>query len=73
VTLISSAPARLALVIGLGVFHPLTQHRQRDGGGVFGGPKPVVGRVENPGVGDLVLGRYQLIGDLIKRGDGAFY
>ena len=70
-SLLSSAAARVAVVVSLGVFRPLTEHRERRGAGVLGGRKPITGRAEHGGVGDLVP--RQFIGNLIKRRDEAFY
>jgi hypothetical protein len=58
----------VAVVVGLGVFRPLTQHRER-GGGAFGGRKPIAHCAEHGGGGDLILSLRQLISNLIKRGD----
>jgi hypothetical protein len=52
-SLLSSAPARVAVVVGLGVFRPLTQYRERRVGAAFGGLKPLAYHIEHGGVGDL--------------------
>ena len=60
-----SSIARLAIIVGLGIFHPLTQNSERRLSTVLCGNKPIACRAEHGRVRDLVLGRRQFIRNLV--------